>query len=377
MNDGDAKPEEIQSNVGGQDPTSVNLKLKIPGFPGEPYSVVLANIYRAPDSHLNQIPPSGVPGLYQVTFVLGKPGTRSFPENEIKFAQFMNGDSHLAIVRPAFPAPEDAVKVRFEVHEANERFVFDGVPNQQGFLAKLESQPFHALNRNDAEMRATRVAQSMLSEYAANLDIPICFELIEVTELKTQNKSLSLVSPFVSAGSSAPIKTYDAEFSVVAGLYREGLNSNTPAYRFLCFYKILEFSRKRRERLGRKLKKKLQPLRDGELIPSLPQEQVSWLNSIFYTKREWDELTLRQIFPQEVHGKKLTALFDTKLRPIRDRIAHGILDSGQYLHLDDLSSIRDISKWLPFLRCAVRRVLKNDFPDRYLSYLSEDGSIKQ
>lgn len=226
-------------------------------------------------------------------------------------------------------------------------------------------------------MRATKTAQSVLSDYASNLDIPIYFELIEITELSTQNRSLSLHAPFIAAGTSAPfIEKYDVEFSISAALYREALNSNTPAYRFLCLYKILECSRKRREKLGRKLKKKLLPVRNGELVPASATEQLSWLKAIFYGPREWEELTLRQIFPPDVHGKKLNAIFDSKLRPIRDRIAHGILDSGQYLHVDDLSSIREITKWLPFLRCAVRRVLKNDFPERYLSYLEEDGTVK-
>jgi hypothetical protein len=96
---------------------------------------------------------------------------------------------------------------------------------------------------------------------------------------------------------------------------------------------------------------------------------------IFIGQHDWGPLALSQIFQPEVRGKKLTALFDSQLRPLRDRIAHGILDSGDYLHVDDLTAIREITKWLPFLRCAVRRILKNDFPTHYLNYLNEDGSI--
>ena len=88
------------------------------------------------------------------------------------------------------------------------------------------------------------------SEYAANLDIPLQIDLIEVTEMATANKSLTLIAPFLVGGSSAPIEAYDPEFANLAALYREALVSNTPAYRYLCFYKILEASRKRRERLA-------------------------------------------------------------------------------------------------------------------------------
>jgi hypothetical protein len=307
--------------------------------------------------------------------VLGKPGTRTFPENEVKFAEFMEGNSHLAILAPAFPAPADAVKIRLEVKSESDSFVFEGWPDKGGFLAKLETQAFHANNRNDAEMRATKAAKNVLSEYAASLDIPLQIDLIEVTEVATANKSLTLIAPFLGGGSSAPIEAYDPEFANLAALYREALVSNTPAYRYLCFYKILETSRKRRERLARKLKKEYRPVRFGEVIPAKRPEQLAWLNAIFIGPREWTELTLNRIFPPETYDKKINAIFDGALRQMRDRIAHGILDSGSYLNLDDLTSTREISKWLPFLRCAVRRILKNDFPEHYLRCLEEDGTV--
>jgi hypothetical protein len=306
---------------------------------------------------------------------MGKPGVKGSSEREIQFAEFMRGDSHLAILAPAFPAPADAVKIRLEVHIPPESWIIHGVANEEGFLAKLETQPFDAQNRNQAEIRATRVVQGLLSEYSARLDLPLQIELVEVTEIATANKSLTLVSPFLAAGSSSPIEQYDVEFANLAGLYREALMSNSPAYRFLCFYKILEVSRKRRERLGKKLKKAYQPIRLGERIPDSQEDQRKWLEAIFVGPREWTELMLRQVFLPEVTGKKLTALFDGPLRALRDRIAHGILDSGQYLLVDDLASTREISRWLPFLRCAARRTLKNDFPTNYLPFLREDGSM--
>jgi hypothetical protein len=345
------------------------------GFPGEAFSLVLTNIFSEPDAHLNAVPPEGLPGVYEVTFVLEKPGVRGIPENEVKFAEFMEGSSHLAILAPAFPAPADAFKIQFAVKSDADSFVFEGFSDNAGYLAKLHVQPFEAKNRNAAEIRATKAAQSILSAYAANLDIPLQVGLIEVTEIATSNKSVTLTAPFFTAGSSAPVGTFDPEFANLAALYREALVSNTPAYRYLCLYKILEASRKRRERLGRKLKKEYRPIQLGEVIPATQAKQLEWLKAIFLGPREWKEPTLNQIFPSEVRGKKLTALFDGPMRQFRDRIAHGILDSGSYLHLDDLASTREITKWLPFLRCAVRRTLKNDFPEYYLPYLKEDGTV--
>jgi hypothetical protein len=156
-------------------------------------------------------------------------------------------------------------------------------------------------------------------------------------------------------------------FAHVAALYREALISNTPAYRYLCFHKVLESSRKRREDLVRKLKKQYRSTRFGEIVPSTRPEQTAWLNSIFTGPRDWNEFTLNQVFIPEARGKKLTALFDGPL--------HGILDSGSYLHFDDPVSTGEVTKWLPLLRCAVRRTLKNDFPEHYLRWLREDGTV--
>jgi hypothetical protein len=105
------------------------------------------------------------------------------------------------------------------------------------------------------------------------------------------------------------------------------------------------------------------------------REKIAWLNAIFIGPREWTELTLNRIFPPETHDKKINTIFDGPLRQMRDRIAHGILDSGSYLHLDDRTSTREINKWLPILGCAVRRILKNDSPEHYLRFLQKDGTV--
>jgi hypothetical protein len=362
-----------EANKTGVPPGAIHIP--VAGFPGELHSMVFTNIFDDANNHLNLIPPGGIPGQYKVTFVMGKPGIRGFPDREIRFADFMRGDSHLAILAPAFPAPAEAEKIRIEIKVDSESLVLDGLPNEAGFLAKLETHSFHAENHNDAELRATRIVQGLLSEYSAQLDIPLQIDLVEVTELVTYNKRLTLVAPFNTGGSSAPIDQYDREFANLAGLYREGLLSNSPAYRFLCFYKILEVSKKRRGRMGRKSAKDNSSKRYGERIPESPGDQILWLQSIFPGQRRWPQFMLNQIFVPEVRGKKLTALFDAPLRKLRDRIAHGILDSGHYLLVDDPSAVREISRWLPFLRCAVRRALKNDFPEHYLAYISKDGSV--
>jgi hypothetical protein len=66
-----------------------------------------------------------------------------------------------------------------------------------------------------------------------------------------------------------------------------------------------------------------------------------------------------------------------ELTTLRDQIAHGIMRSGELsLSADDLVQIQRVNKWLPLTRCIARRMLKNDFPKQFLSYLGDDGTYR-
>ena len=326
---------------------------------------------------MNASGPNGAPGLYTISFVLAKPNSRNSPETEIKFADDLKGDSHLAIAKPAVKIDIDPDQVLLSFKSATASFLFRGFPNDAGYLAKLTSDPFFAVSRASAETVARTSMQSLLSNLSAQLDIPLIIELVEVTEIATKSHGISFTAPFpatpMAVRGAGTMK--DPEFEHAMALYREALNTNTEIYRFLCFYKIIETSRKRRERLGRKHKATLKPIREGEQIPPRTKvEMERWMKALFHVNRDWDDAVLEQIFIPEVLGKKINNIFDNQLRPIRDKIAHGILDSGAFLLLDKVDDRQLVSKWLPFLRCAARRVMKNDFED-YLNFISEDGVV--
>jgi hypothetical protein len=352
---------------------------KLIGFPGEGQGVLAVPHYIGDKDHLNAHGPKGAPGLYSAGFVLAKPNTRNSPENEIKFADSLRGDSHLAIAKPAVIIDIDPDQVVMSYKTVSGELHFHGYPNEEGFLAKLISDPFFAIDRASAQRLAATAVQGILSNLSSQLDIPLIIEIVEVTELATQSRGVSFVAPFaaVSMAVRGAGSFNDPEFEHGVALYREALNSNTPIYRFLCFYKILELSRKRRERLGRKQKSALRPSRQGEQVPLRDKDAMTqWLNALFYANRDWDEGIFDQVFIPEALGKKINNLFDQQLRPIRDRIAHGILDSGEFLLLDKVEDRDTVSKWLPLLRCLARRVMKNDFKE-YLEYLEEDGTISE
>jgi hypothetical protein len=358
-------------------PSPYKSGLRLVGFAGEGTGILAVPHYLGDKAYLNANGPNGAPGQYVASFVLARPNSRNSPESEIKFASDLRGDSHLAIAKPAINLKIDPDQVLLSFKSATAEFLFRGFPNDSGYLAKLTSDPFYAGDRVSAEGAARTAIHSLLSNLSAQLDIPLIIELAEVVEVTTQSRGISFTAPFpatpMAVKGTGEMK--DPEFEHAMALYREALNSNTEIYRFLCFYKILETSRKRRERLGRKHRAALKPIREGEQIPLRTNSDMQkWMKALFHLNRDWDDGVLEQIFIPEVLGKKINSIFDTQLRPIRDKIAHGILDSGEMLLLDKTEDRRMVSKWLPFLRCAARRVMKNDFKD-YLDFIGEDGTV--
>ncbi|HTV05774.1 MAG TPA: methylamine utilization protein MauJ [Acidobacteriaceae bacterium] len=360
---------------------AIQRRPRATGFPGENQGViaVLHYIDTGSKAHLNAHGPAGLPGMYTVEFVLAKPETRNTPENEVRFADQRRGDSHLAITKPAVAIDIDPTEILLQFQSpSSPSLVFHGFPNDAGYLAKLKSEPFYALNRGEAEKIASTAARSLLSNLSAQLDIPLIIELVEVIELATGTKGITFSAPFpvTTLAVNARENPNDRELRHTMALYREALNSNTPIYRFLCFYKIIETSINRWSRLDPQQKISLGPQRRGERIPSGASkvEMEEWLAALFHVNRNWDEGILAEIFIPEVRGKKITNIFENQLREIRHKVAHGSLDSGDFLLLDESEDRELVVKWLPFLRCAARRRMKNDF-DTFLRYLGEDGIV--
>lgn len=88
-------------------------------------------------------------------------------------------------------------------------------------------------------------------------------------------------------------------------------------------------------------------------------------------------MALDSIFQPESLGKKFGDVIDNILTPLRVDIAHALSSkSGDLtLSVDDLLHIQKVNKWLPLTKCIVRRMLKDEFPEEFLSYLREDGTI--
>ena len=359
---------EAKPNVS---PPSISVPMA--GLPGEQHWLWAVKARRGDPQPMQGA--VGQPGRYRITVLLARPSYRELPETQQSFLGALKGDSHLAVTRPAMEPAEEGAVPKILAGTPEGRFEFTAIANDAGYAGKLQSEPFDALNMDDAERKGYRAIAPALSSISAHLDIPLHIEQIEVEELRTGNQKVRIENPFmrVSMFIGVPVTLGD-EFCHYASLYREGLNSNSPVYRYLCFFKIIEAIRARRKRLDALSKHTVR--RVGEVIPTQPSERTEWLNALFPARYNWDAFTFATIFKEEASGKKINYVVDKYLAPLRNEIAHPLLETGELaVSIDDLKHIRNINQWLPLTRCIVRRLLKNDFPEQYLTFLNEDGTI--
>jgi hypothetical protein len=320
--------------------------------------------------------PKGLPGEYQVSIVLARPGYLELEERVLHFSDRLSGDSHLAITEPAVavhPVPK-AVAIRVRVQTDAGFFVFDGRPNVKGYLGKLVSQLFHSENFDNALKDAYHAIAPSLSNWSAQLDVPVYVAQIDATELRTGAARVRMSAPPLIAGFAVEGQPkLEPEFLYYAGLYREALNSNSPVYRFLCLYKIIEGLRVRRSRLAKASRAagRVPDHFDFEKVPSEPDHFKVWLASI-YPNHEWPQIAIDQVAPLEIRGDRFAHIIDAKLTPLRNEIAHGILDSGELgMSADDMLKIEKVNLWLPLSRTIARRMLRNSFPEQFLKHLPE------
>ena len=155
-------------------------------------------------------------------------------------------------------------------------------------------------------------------------------------------------------------------------VFTESVNSNSANYGYLCFYRIIEGLRDRREQIRKAevdqaLARGEKPAgKSDERIPSDKEEQIVWLNALYATPQEWDDFALAGIFIPDVVEKRIRRLIDKgqNLHQLRNKIAHAVIDSGQpVISIDVGSDIEEVEKWLPIAKFIARYLLLESFPE--------------
>jgi hypothetical protein len=146
------------------------------------------------------------------------------------------------------------------------------------------------------------------------------------------------------------------------------LNSSSSVYEFLCFFKILEGLFARRERLNREVVAQGgTPRRFRERLPHTYDESVAFLNRLF-PRTAWNEEIVDTVFTREVAGKRLSRIVKEKMRPLRNRVAHGVFGTNELtVDVDTELHIREVRRWLPVTRVLARYLLSEEFPSEFLA----------
>ncbi len=350
--------------------TETHADLPDAGLGGVPFHVTLTPQYRDPEDPRNSSPIEGTPGLYRVMLTLNRPGFSLLPEGHISIGQRLQGDSHLQITKPvAERTPSDTTKIALDTF--TESYGHDlrafAYPNDAGYLGRIETE-LEAQNFRDAQHRAHRTLVPLLSVLGARFDVPINIYQVDCIELSTNRVNSRVNQAF--ADKLLPIgglHKVTPPFDMYASFYREALTSSSLAYQFLCLFKIIEGIRRRRSQLAIAAKQRQQTFsRPSEIIPYDPVAYRAWLAPLF-PGVHFQDYELDMVFIAQARGRKVTKLITDRLEPLRNAVAHSLLDdpSAITLLVDDLLHLEQVERWLPITRCIVRLMLTNEFHDEF------------
>lgn len=206
----------------------------------------------------------------------------------------------------------------------------------------------------------------LLSQFALKWDVPLSIYQADTKELRKGTVLWTHRNPFLEVRVTAGMHlTAEPELRTYASVYREALTTESLPYQFLCFYRVVESLKARRKRLARDATRRGVANADppAEIYPENRREAVALLDSVFPAKppNGWDDMALASVLVAEALGKPFYTIADI-LRPIRDNIAHSLLQNAEELiSMDDPFAREKVEKWLPVLKCVVRTMLKHDF----------------
>ena len=272
--------------------------------------------------------PMGYEGAYQVTATLNRRGSPNIPYVYVTDPNMIEGDSHLWL--PEVTGEAGAVGVLSVVHTSYEDgdTAFELVPNRRGRLGKIRTV-LRAESAGDAHKKAYRLLNPFLCDLSYRYDIPIEVLQINVAELATLTLGGVKDDDFHE-------KTFDPEqflgdglyygelphYEFFTRLYREGVNSSSVDYGFLCFYRVAEgIIKLRRKGIVEEEGKSPEEVTG----PSVVSEVV-----------EGDEAS--KAFPADILGESLWTAFK-RLEDDRVKVGHAFLHSEDLLesHADIIS----------------------------------------
>jgi hypothetical protein len=221
----------------------------------------------------------------------------------------------------------------------------------------------------EADRIAFGAVSSFFSTLAFELDVPVRLGQLNTEQTTTQNASMTYTCPYpdvhlTAAGTNLSNLAY---IQSLLSLYREGINSNSANYQFLCWYKVVEgINWKRNEELS------VQPsaakvsfnLKFREALPDTREAIRRVVAEVFplVDPTGVNDERLDHVAPSEVFGWRYNRIRQERMEDIRDKIAHMLSEPGGDLSLspDTRSHQTEVVRWLSLLRMMARVMIQNE-----------------
>ena len=293
--------------------------------------------------------PKGSPGQYRVLCVLGVPGLSSAVD-ELRMDELLqSGDSriqgnpHRVEIGP--PETPDLATIVVDTNSA-------------GRLASLEMLVV-ASDFSQAEGTAHDYMQVFLSRIAFEADCAVEIRATFISELALGTTQLGATVigsvsqlPDISGFGSHP------EMRSLYAIYREGLNTTSPLYQAISFFKVIEAVRAisiRRTRLA---------ATNGEPVPTDPMSRMLPVAAVeTETEAPWTQARFEPYL-----GRTFGEVFELTKDPIRNAAAH-MLPGKDTLVPDSLPDIQLCREKVPVLHFVARKLIEHEA----MMWNAEDG----
>jgi hypothetical protein len=326
-------------------------------FPG---TRLFAGVFTFEDSHPfggGVLDPAGHEGAYQVAVTLTRRGAPDVSFVYATDAYMMEGDSHLRMIEKRREDGAVGVPLLMYNTDDGETVQFQLLANTQSRLGQIRTV-IRAKNADDARRKAYRILNPFLCDLSYRYDVPIEVLQMNVAEIATYTLSgmkqddfrEKVFDPEQFLGSGLNYKELP-NYEFFMRLYREGANSSSVDYGFLCFFRIAEgVILLRCKRIAE---------REGKSWTKVPRPEV-------FLDHETAENDEENLFSPDLLGKSLWEVYE-KLKGERVKVGHGFLDDEDPLRghediiADRLEGEEQAGTRRAQARYLARRMLQSEF----------------
>jgi hypothetical protein len=210
--------------------------------------------------------------------------------------------------------------------------------NERRELANIRYE-CEATSSGDARGKFMRDIAPFLDHLSYVADTPLHVAQIHCEDTVNQVQAVSCIVPHRTVTLNPHAASVIAALLPIYALYREAKVSNSPFYKFLCYYKIMEgiYKHVRPETVKKAKERNIKLTMQREVVPDNEELRVTSTNLI---------------------GKPIQPLFETTFsNDFRHQVAHYIRDDGAILNVSDYAAFSEFGNKLYLMECCVRVVV--------------------